>query len=126
MDRPVVPAGFDDSNVSTGRLPAPGKVASLVDAAHARGISVFLDIVYNHFGPDGNYLAVYAPLFSDRHKTPWGNGINYDGEDSRPVWTTRLKGPTGPAQIAVTGPAGTDEYRTLAKATQSQPPLPVV
>ena len=48
------------------------------------------------------------------------------GEDSRPVWTTRLKGSTGPAQIAVTGPAGTDEYRTLAKATQTQPPLPVV
>ena len=48
------------------------------------------------------------------------------GEDSRPVWTTRLKGPTGPAQIAVTGPAGTDEYRTLAKATQTQPPLPIV
>ena len=47
------------------------------------------------------------------------------GEDVRPVWTTRLPGPTGPAQIAVTGPAGTDEYRILAAATQSQPPLHV-
>jgi hypothetical protein len=47
------------------------------------------------------------------------------GGDSHPVWTTRLKGPTGPAQIAVTGPAGTAEYRTLAAATQSQSPLPV-
>lgn len=47
------------------------------------------------------------------------------GEDVRPVWTARLAGPTGPAQIAVTGPAGTDEYRTLAAATQSQPPLSV-
>jgi uncharacterized protein DUF4245 len=57
------------------------------------------------------------------------NGVQwivYDGaQDGRPVWTTRLKGPTGPAQIAVTGPAGTDEYRTLAAATQSQLPLPV-
>ncbi|GLP74062.1 membrane protein [Mycobacterium antarcticum] len=57
------------------------------------------------------------------------NGVRWivyeGGEDSQPVWTTRLKGPTGPAQIAVTGPAGTDEYRTLAAATQSQPPLPV-
>lgn len=63
----------------------PEDLMALVDAAHARGISVFLDVVYNHFGPDGNYLAAYAPLFSDRHKTPWGNGINYDGEASRPV-----------------------------------------
>jgi hypothetical protein len=47
------------------------------------------------------------------------------GEDVRPVWTTRLTGPTGPAQIAMNGAAGTDEYRTLAKATQTQPPLPV-
>jgi len=58
------------------------------------------------------------------------NGVRWivyeGGDESRPVWTTRLKGPTGPAQIAVTGPAGTDEYRTLAAATQSQPPLPVV
>ncbi|MCW2730471.1 MAG: hypothetical protein JWR13_1287 [Mycobacterium sp.] len=57
------------------------------------------------------------------------NGVQWivyeGGEDSHPVWTTRLNGPTGPAQIAVTGPAGTDEYRTLAAATQSQPPLPV-
>jgi hypothetical protein len=69
----------------------------------------------------------------DTDMTPTGtqdvNGVQWivyeGGEDSRPVWTTRLKGPTGPAQIAVTGPAGTDEYRTLAAATQSQPPLPV-
>ena len=57
------------------------------------------------------------------------NGVTWivyeGGEDSRPVWTTRLTGPTGPAQIAVTGPAGTDEYRTLAAATQTQSPLPV-
>ncbi len=60
----------------------------------------------------------------DVNGTRW---IVYEGgENSRPVWTTRLTGPTGPAQIAVTGPAGTDEYRTLAAATQSQPPLPIV
>lgn len=46
------------------------------------------------------------------------------GEDVNPVWTTRLTGPTGPAQIALTGPAGTDEYRTLAASTQTQSPLP--
>jgi hypothetical protein len=47
------------------------------------------------------------------------------GEGVRPVWTTRLTGATGPAQIALNGGAGTDEYRTLAEATQNQPPLPV-
>jgi hypothetical protein len=47
------------------------------------------------------------------------------GEGVRPVWTTRLTGPTGPAQIALNGGAGTDEYRTLAEATQTQPPLAV-
>ncbi|MBW4021913.1 MAG: malto-oligosyltrehalose trehalohydrolase [Proteobacteria bacterium] len=64
----------------------PEDLKALVDAAHARGISVLLDVVYNHFGPDGNYLPVYAPLFfTDRHKSPWGAGINFDGDASRPV-----------------------------------------
>lgn len=61
----------------------PEDLKALVDAAHERGICVFLDVVYNHFGPDGNYLPAYAPIFSDRHKTSWGNGINYDGAGSR-------------------------------------------
>jgi malto-oligosyltrehalose trehalohydrolase len=55
---------------------------ALVDAAHERGICVFLDVVYNHFGSDGNYIPLYAPLFSKRHETTWGNGLNYDGADS--------------------------------------------
>ncbi|MGY5810733.1 malto-oligosyltrehalose trehalohydrolase [Rhizobium sp. LEGMi198b] len=61
----------------------PEDLKMLVDAAHERGICVFLDVVYNHFGPDGNYLPTYAPIFSNRHKSPWGNGLNYDGEGSR-------------------------------------------
>lgn len=63
----------------------PEDLKALIDAAHARGVMVFLDVIYNHFGPDGNYLSVYAPLFTDRHKTPWGAAINYDGENSGPV-----------------------------------------
>jgi maltooligosyltrehalose trehalohydrolase len=64
----------------------PEDLKALVDAAHARGIAVLLDVVYNHFGPDGNYLPVYAPqFFTERHKSPWGAGVNVDGEDSRPV-----------------------------------------
>ncbi len=64
----------------------PDELKALVEAAHARGIAVLLDVVYNHFGPDGNYLPVYAPaFFTDRHKTPWGAAINYDGEHAAPV-----------------------------------------
>ncbi|MBB5662427.1 1,4-alpha-glucan branching enzyme/maltooligosyltrehalose trehalohydrolase [Rhizobium leguminosarum] len=63
----------------------PEDFMALVDAAHERGISVFLDVVYNHFGPDGNYIPSYAPLFTDRHKTPWGHGINYDGDGSQMI-----------------------------------------
>lgn len=63
----------------------PEDLMALVDAAHERGLCVFLDVVYNHFGPDGNYLPVYAPIFTDHHKTPWGNGINYDAEHSEAV-----------------------------------------
>jgi maltooligosyltrehalose trehalohydrolase len=46
---------------------------------------VFLDVVYNHFGPDGNYLPTYAPIFTERHKTPWGAAVNYDGAGSQEV-----------------------------------------
>jgi malto-oligosyltrehalose trehalohydrolase len=64
----------------------PDDFKALVDAAHARGLMVLLDVVYNHFGPDGNYLKSYAgPFFTGRHHTPWGDAINFDGADSRPV-----------------------------------------
>lgn len=55
----------------------------LVDAAHAHGMAVLLDVVYNHFGPEGNYLwDVAPPAFTDRYRTPWGAAINYDGAES--------------------------------------------
>jgi len=64
----------------------PEDLKELVQAAHSRGIMVLLDVVYNHFGPEGNYLNSYAPqFFTDRHHTPWGNGINFDGYESRVV-----------------------------------------
>ena len=64
----------------------PEDLKALVEAAHQRGIAVLLDVVYNHFGPDGNYLPVYAPsFFTERHHTPWGAAVNYDGEHSKPV-----------------------------------------
>ena len=64
----------------------PEELKELVQSAHAHGIMVLLDVVYNHFGPEGNYLRSYAPqLFTDRHRTPWGDGINFDGPESRVV-----------------------------------------
>jgi len=64
----------------------PEDLKRLIDAAHARNLMVFLDVVYNHFGPEGNYLGMYAPeFFTDRHRTPWGEAINFDGPGSRTV-----------------------------------------
>lgn len=61
----------------------PEDLKALVDAAHARGLMVLLDVVYNHFGPEGNYLHVYAPqFFNKRRRTPWGAAIDFDGEHS--------------------------------------------
>src|ERR1700753_4340851 len=64
----------------------PDELKSLIAAAHKQRIAVMLDVVYNHFGPEGNYLGVYSPqFFTDRHHTPWGAAINFDGKDGRPV-----------------------------------------
>ena len=58
----------------------PAALQRFVDAAHARGLAVCLDVVYNHFGPDGNYAPVFGPYFTDKHSTPWGAAINLDDE----------------------------------------------
>ena len=64
----------------------PDELKALIQAAHARGLMVLLDVVYNHFGPEGNYLYVYArKFFTERHHTPWGAAINFDGPGSRMV-----------------------------------------
>jgi malto-oligosyltrehalose trehalohydrolase len=61
----------------------PEDLQQLIDEAHLCSICVFLDVVYNHFGPDGNYIPAYAPLFTDKHQTPWGDGLNFDGDQSK-------------------------------------------
>jgi maltooligosyltrehalose trehalohydrolase len=64
----------------------PQALKAFVDAAHGLGLMVLLDVVYNHFGPEGNYLHAYCPqFFNPAHATPWGAAINFDGPDSRTV-----------------------------------------
>lgn len=63
----------------------PNGLKKLVDACHRMGIAVFLDVVYNHIGPEGNYLGKYAPYFTGKYNTPWGDAINFDGPYSDEV-----------------------------------------
>jgi maltooligosyltrehalose trehalohydrolase len=64
----------------------PDDFQAFVNRAHSLGLAVILDVVYNHLGPDGNYLGQFSKYYSSgKHHTDWGRGINYDGENSRPV-----------------------------------------
>ncbi len=63
----------------------PEGLARLVDACHLRELAVVLDVVYNHLGPEGNYLREFGPYFSDRYRTPWGSALNFDGPRSDEV-----------------------------------------
>ncbi len=63
----------------------PEGLKRLVDACHRHGLAVVLDVVYNHLGPDGNYLREFGPYFTDRHSTPWGDAVNLDGPGSDEV-----------------------------------------
>ncbi len=63
----------------------PRGLQRLIDACHARGLAVVLDVVYNHLGPEGNYLWDYGPYFTERYRTPWGAALNFDGPASDEV-----------------------------------------
>ena len=63
----------------------PQALQRFVDAAHSRGLGVCLDVVYNHLGPDGNYLGEFGPYLTDKHSTPWGQALNLDAPQSDPV-----------------------------------------
>lgn len=63
----------------------PTGLKKLVDAAHAKKLAVVLDVVYNHVGPEGNYLEQYGYYFTDRYTTPWGKAVNFDGDHSAAV-----------------------------------------
>lgn len=117
------------ASIDGGRTDAEGRPARAVTSR------------VGYLAPSGMYLSL-TQSDADEEKliasldtslTPTGtqdvDGVKWivyeAADDARPVWTTRLNGPTGPAQVALNGAAGTDEYRMLAEATQSSPPLPV-
>lgn len=80
--------GYDgvDLFAPTQAYGTPDDFRRFVDTAHQHGLGVMLDVVYNHFGPSGNYIGQFSDKFrSQRHSTEWGDAINFDGEDSRPV-----------------------------------------
>ncbi len=80
--------GYDgvDMFAPTHLYGRPDDFRKFVDQAHAEGIGVILDVVFNHLGPDGNYLKKFTPeYFTSRHKTEWGDAINFDGKESGPV-----------------------------------------
>ncbi len=79
--------GYDGVSLYAPHEPygGPAGFARLVAACHRAGLAVLLDVVYNHLGPDGNYLGVYGPYFTDRYHTPWGAALNLDGPSSDEV-----------------------------------------
>jgi maltooligosyltrehalose trehalohydrolase len=106
---------------------APDDLKALVDAAHARGLMIFLDVVYNHFGPDGNYLASYAPqFFRDDVTTPWGPAIDFRRAEVRQFFAEnalywlmeyRFDGLRFDAVHAITAPDWLDEMAAIVRAT---------
>ena len=80
--------GYDGVNLfaPTRLYGRPDDFRAFVNRAHSLGLGVILDVVYNHIGPDGNYLAKFSPdYFTDRYETDWGSAINYDGPNAGPV-----------------------------------------
>jgi maltooligosyltrehalose trehalohydrolase len=63
----------------------PRELQQLVDACHAAGLAIVLDVIYNHLGPEGNYLQEFGPYFTGHYHTPWGSALNYDDRDSGEV-----------------------------------------
>lgn len=79
--------GYDgvDLYATQNTYGGPASFQQFIDAAHAKGLGVILDVVYNHLGPEGNYLAEFGPYFNHHHPTPWGDAVNFDGDDNEPV-----------------------------------------
>ncbi|MSS44863.1 malto-oligosyltrehalose trehalohydrolase [Cutibacterium sp. WCA-380-WT-3A] len=79
--------GYDgvDLYATQNTYGGPAAFQQFIDAAHFKGLGVILDVVYNHLGSEGNYLANFGPYFNHCHATPWGDAVNFDGDDNSPV-----------------------------------------
>lgn len=79
--------GYDGVALYAVHLPygGPDALQRFVNAAHARGLSVLLDVVYNHFGPSGNYTGKFGPYINDEHRTPWGGAVNLESTGASEV-----------------------------------------
>jgi maltooligosyltrehalose trehalohydrolase len=79
--------GYDGVNLFAPRntFGSPAELREFIDACHQQGIAVLLDVVYNHLGPEGNYLSEFAPYFSRKHDTPWGGAFGYDGRNGKHI-----------------------------------------
>lgn len=79
--------GYDGASLFAVReaYGGPDGLKRLVDAAHAQGIGVLIDVVYNHFGPVGNYTGIFGPYLTSQHRTPWGDAVNFDDSGSAEV-----------------------------------------
>ncbi|HUG48169.1 MAG TPA: malto-oligosyltrehalose trehalohydrolase [Candidatus Limnocylindria bacterium] len=79
--------GYDGVDLYAPHHPygGPEELKRLVDAAHGHGLAMVLDVVYNHFGPDGNYVGRFGPYLTERYDTPWGGAVNLDGPGSDEV-----------------------------------------
>ena len=130
---PRLPEGWQPNSGGRGGIP-DGRT----DATTGQRLRAVTSTV-GYISPTGSYLSLTqsnadeAQLVGSIHPSTYPSGtvdvdgtrwITYQGDGSEPVWTTRLGSPAGPAQVAITGAGGVDQFRTLAAATQSQPPLP--
>jgi maltooligosyltrehalose trehalohydrolase len=129
--------GYDGALIFApcNRYGSPHDLKNLVQAAHNMGLMVFLDVVYNHFGPEGNYLHVYArdAFFTDEHHTPWGAAVRFTGRHSRHVrdffianalyWLEEfhLDGLRVDAAHAIVDPSEPDILEEIALAVQRGP-----
>jgi hypothetical protein len=136
--QPRLPAGWQANSGHRG-----GIQGGRTDPASGQRVNAPLSVV-GYIGPTGMYLSltqsnadedklvnsIHSPAYPtgavDVDGTSWAvyQGSGQNGADAEPVWTTRLSGPGGATQIAITGAGNADQFRTLASATQSQPPLP--
>ena len=135
---PRLPEGWQSNSgsrkgIDGGRTdPSSGQQARAVSSTvgYLTPSGMYLSLTQSNADEDKLVASIDADLYptgaQDVDGVKWVvyEGGERDGKPAEPVWTTRLTGPTGPAQIALTGAAGTDEYRMMAEATQTQSPLP--